>query len=217
MAWRPGVGRTSYLRSAISAKLRGMSGDDPIERFRAAYAQALESEILDAARAALATASADGAPSVRFVLVKEFDARGFVFYTHKQSQKGHEIADNPRAALSFHWSSTGEQVRISGAVTEVDASEADRYFASRPRGSQLGAWASRVQSAAIASRDELEAALRAAEARFGEGPIPRPPYWSGYRVAPERLEFWRDRRDRLHERTLYVRDAAGWTRSILSP
>jgi pyridoxamine 5'-phosphate oxidase len=217
MAWRCGVGRTSYLRTAISAKLHGMHEDDPIERFRAAYAQALESEIFDAARAALATAGADGAPSVRFVLVKEFDARGFVFYTHAHSQKGREIAENPRAALSFHWSSTGEQVRVCGAVTEVEPAQADRYFASRPRGSQLGAWASLVQSAPIASRDELSAALRAAEARFGDGPIARPPHWSGYCVAPERIEFWPDRRDRLHERTLYVHGAAGWTRTILSP
>jgi pyridoxamine 5'-phosphate oxidase len=217
MARRPRARRTSYLRSAISAKLRDMEEDDPIERFRVAHAQALESEIFDASRAALATASADGTPSVRFVLVKEFDAQGFVFYTHTQSQKGREIAENPRGALSFHWSTTGEQVRISGAVVEVEPDQADRYFASRPRGSQLGAWASLRQSAPIATRTELSEALRAAEARFGAGPIPRPPYWSGYRVAPERIEFWRDRRDRLHERTLYVRDRAGWSRTSLSP
>lgn len=194
-----------------------MHEHDPIARFREAYERALAGEIFDAARAALATASAAGEPSVRFVLVKAFDARGFVFYTHELSQKGREIAENPRAALSFHWASTGEQVRVSGATSRVDGHEADRYFASRPRGSQLGAWASTQQSAEIASRAELEAALHAAELRFGEGPVPRPPHWTGFRIAPERVEFWRDRPDRLHERELYVRHAAGWHRTRLSP
>jgi pyridoxamine 5'-phosphate oxidase len=189
---------------------------DPIARFRASFARATESEIFDPARAALATASADGAPSVRFVLVKEFAADGFVFYTNTHSQKAREIAENPRAALSFHWSSIGEQVRITGAVQRVDDARADRYFASRPLGSQWGAWAS-DQSAEIPSRESLAAQLRAVEVRYADGPVPRPPHWTGFLVAPERIEFWLDRRDRMHERDLYVRVGEGYARSLLSP
>lgn len=193
-----------------------MQERDPIERFREAFERASVSESFDASRAALATADARGRPSVRFVLVKHFDARGFVFYTHEESRKGREIADNPYAALSFHWESVGEQVRIEGPVKRVSDAEADAYFESRPRGSQVGAWAS-AQSQTIASRAELERRVEEIAARYGDGKIPRPPTWGGFRIAPTAIEFWYNRDDRLHDRVLYVRAGEGYVRSLLSP
>jgi len=189
---------------------------DPVERFREAFTRASASESFDASRAALATADGRGRPSVRFVLVKDFDARGFVFYTHEESRKGREIAQNPFAALSFHWASIGEQVRVEGSVKRVSDLEADAYFESRPRGSQLGAWAS-AQSQPIASRAELEQRVEALAARFGEGKIPRPATWGGFRIAPTAIEFWYNRDDRLHDRVLYVRAGEGYVLSLLSP
>ncbi|MFM2417115.1 MAG: hypothetical protein RL385_1838 [Pseudomonadota bacterium] len=193
-----------------------MHDADPIARFRASFDRAAALEPFDATRAAFATADHRGVPSVRFVLVKAVDARGFVVFTNTESQKGRELAENPFAALSFHWASTGEQVRVSGPVTCVSAPEADAYFASRPRGSQLSAWAS-AQSTAVASRAELVAQLQAAERRFTGADVTRPPHWTGYRIRPDRIEFWRDKPDRLHERNLYVRTDAGYTISLLSP
>jgi len=192
-----------------------MNERDPIERFREAFERALASETFDASRCALATADAQGRPSVRFVLVKEFDARGFVFYTNRDSRKGRELAQNPHASLSFHWASIGEQVRVEGPVEHVSDSESDAYFASRPRGSQLGAWAS-AQSQTIATRADLEASLSQVTQRF-PGVIPRPEHWGGYRIVPRAIEFWYDRSDRLHDRVLFVRRGEAYDRSLLSP
>ncbi len=168
----------------------------------------------------VATAKPDGRPSARTVLLKSFDARGFVFYTHLDSHKGRELAANPRAALLFLWRSlreAGVQVRIEGAVEQVSAAEADAYFASRPRLSQIGAWAS-LQSKTLGSREEFEARIAEAEARFQGKDVPRPEGWSGYRVAPEAIEFWYGAQFRLHERWRYECGADGaWSKRMLYP
>lgn len=202
--------------SQQALSLREMTDSDPIARFRSSYERARQSETFDVARAALATADAHGRPSVRFVLVKEFDPRGLCVYTCLDSRKGRDIADNPQVALSFHWASTGEQVRFEGPVEPVSDAESDAYFASRPRGSQLGAWAS-AQSTEIASRSVLEERLAEVTRRFAGGPVPRPPRWGGLRLRPDRIEFWHDRPDRLHDRELYTRSEHGWSTSRLSP
>lgn len=189
---------------------------DPIQRFSQALEAARASEPFDPTAAALATADINGVPSARFVLVKVVDARGFVFFTNSLSRKGRELAGNPHAALAFHWHTRGEQVRIEGTVSRVDEEESDRYFATRPRDSQLGAWAS-DQSDVIADRAMLEAKLSAIEQRFGAGSVPRPPHWGGYRLAPTRIEFWHDRVGRLHDRELFTRVAGEWRLSRLQP
>ena len=193
-----------------------MPHQDPIARFAEAYARAQQSEPFDASRAALATADAQGRPSVRFVLVKEFDARGFVVYTNLESRKAREMAENPRASLAFHWASTGDQVRIEGPVEPVDAAQADAYFAARPRGSQLGAWAS-AQSQPIESRSLLEERVAELARRYEGQQVPRPPFGSGLVIRPEALEFWHDQPDRLHDRFLYTRAPHGFTVVRLSP
>lgn len=182
---------------------------DPIERFVAARARARESEPLEAQHVALATADASGAPSVRMVLVKDVDADGFHFYTSYESRKARELEANPRGALCFHWPSVGEQVRVEGRVVRSSAEQSDLYFASRPRVSQLGAWASR-QSAELTSRAVLEDAVRQMESRFGEAEIPRPPTWGGFVLMPERIEFWKEGPYRLHDREEYSRVEGGW-------
>jgi pyridoxamine 5'-phosphate oxidase len=193
------------------------SGDrDPFEFFREWWDEAHASEPADAAAAALATATADGRPSVRMVLVRGVDERGFVFYTNLESRKGGELAANPRAAMVLHWKSLGRQIRIEGPVAQVSDDEADAYFASRARGSQIGAWAS-SQSRRLESRHALEKSVARYAAKFGLGRVPRPGHWSGFRIAPEHIEFWREGTFRLHERIVYHRTEAGWDTERLYP
>jgi len=184
------------------------TAEDPFALFDGWLREAGESEPNDPNAMALATADASGAPSVRMVLLKGRDDRGFVFYTNLESRKGRQLSDNPRGALLFHWKSLRRQVRVEGPVERVSEAEADAYYASRPRGSRIGAWASR-QSSPLAERGELERAVAEMEARFPGEEIPRPPHWSGFRVLPHRMEFWIDRPFRLHDRFLFERAGEG--------
>jgi pyridoxamine 5'-phosphate oxidase len=188
---------------------------EPLAPFGRWFAEAQASEELAEAMT-LATVAADGRPAARLVLLKGFDARGFVFYTNLDSRKSLELRDNPLAALCFLWKSRRRQVRIEGAAEPVAAAEADAYFASRPRDSQLGAWAS-AQSRPLASREALERRVGEFAQRFGEGPVPRPPFWAGFRVVPDRVEFWQERPFRLHDRWLFIRDGEAWRRQRLYP
>ena len=191
---------------------------DPIERFADLFAQARLRPCHDPSAMTLSTVGADGRPSARVVLLKGVDGGGLVFYTNTRSRKGRELAADPRAALTLWWPHLGWQVRVEGAVTPVSDAEADAYFATRARGSQLGAWASE-QSETLASRAELEARLASLTARWTNQPVPRPPHWSGYRLTPMTIEFWKNREDRLHEREEYRRatPAAPWTMRLLNP
>jgi pyridoxamine 5'-phosphate oxidase len=191
--------------------------DDPFALFDAWFAEAREAEPNDPNAMALATVGADGQPSVRMVLLKGHDPRGFVFYTNLNSRKAREVIDARKAALLFHWKSLRRQVRIEGAVSGVSLDEADAYFASRARDSQLGAWAS-DQSQPLPARAVFEERFAEMQARFEGGDVPRPPHWSGFRVAPERIEFWQDRPHRLHERRLFTPiDGGGWNEGLLYP
>ena len=189
---------------------------DPLALFREWLAEATQREPNDPTAMTLATVGADGQPSARMVLLKGADEQGFVFYTNLESQKAAELAANPRASLLFHWKSLRRQVRIDGTVTGVSDAEADAYFASRPRGAQIGAWASR-QSRALESRFALEKRVAEYTAKFGLGSVPRPAFWSGYRVKPGRIEFWQDRPFRLHDRLVYTRDRERWRTDKLYP
>jgi pyridoxamine 5'-phosphate oxidase len=189
---------------------------NPFQLFDAWFAEARASEPNDPEAMALATVDADGRPSVRMVLLKGHGPDGFVFYTNEQSAKGEELAANPRAALLFHWKSLRRQVGIEGSVERVSNEQADAYFASRARDSQLGAWAS-DQSRPLESREMFEQRFEEVKRRFEGQDVPRPTYWGGYRVTPERIEFWTDRPYRLHERRLFVRGRDCWTEGLLYP
>lgn len=192
---------------------------DPIARFEAllAEAKAIPRDRLPEPTAfALGTVDPDGKPSVRIVLLKGVDERGFVFYTNYESRKGRELLAARRAAMCFHWQLMETQVRVEGTVELVTAAEADAYFASRARGSQIGAWAS-LQSQPMASPDDLERRVAEVEARFAGGPVTRPPHWSGFRVVPERIEFWKGMPSRLHLRNVYNRQGSSWATERLYP
>jgi pyridoxamine 5'-phosphate oxidase len=209
--------------SSIKHQSQLTSGDftaaeDPFGLFAEWFAEAVASEPNDPNAMALATVDTDGLPDVRMVLMKGYDEHGFVFYSHVASQKGRELAANPKAALLFHWKSLRRQVRIRGVVTPVSAAEADAYFATRPKQAQIGAWASK-QSQPLESRFAFEQAIAREAARHIIGEVPRPPGWSGWRVHPARFEFWHDRPFRLHDRIEFGRDAPDipWTRTRLYP
>jgi pyridoxamine 5'-phosphate oxidase len=189
---------------------------EPIVRFRELLAQAEQLDIQSHNAFALATTGKDLQPTARMVLLKDVDERGLVFYTNMQSRKGCQLTENPRASACFWWPQLQRQVRIEGQVERVSDQEADNYFASRPRGSQIAAWASN-QSSELSSRDALLGAAALLTARYEGRAIPRPPYWSGYRLVPERFEFWKEQADRLHEREVYTRQANGWKISLLAP
>ncbi len=190
--------------------------EDPIALFDAWYAEARKTEINDSNAVALATADAEGRPSVRMVLLKGHGPDGFVIYTNRESRKAGDLAVNTYAALLFHWKSLRRQVRIEGSVSLVSDAESDAYFASRGRDSQLGAWAS-DQSRPLDSRETFEHRFAEMQARFEGGDVPRPPHWGGYRIAPDRIELWQDRAHRLHERRLFKREGGNWSEGLLFP
>lgn len=190
--------------------------EEPFERFAAWLADAEAREPSNPSAMSVATVDADGRPSLRMVLLRGFDTRGFVFYTNLESRKGHDLRRNAHVALCFHWKSLDRQVRVEGRTELVSAEEADAYFASRPKDSQIGAWASK-QSEPLTARFELESRVAKYGLLYGIGKVPRPPFWSGYRVLPSAIEFWEERPFRLHDRTLYTRSAEGWTTSRLFP
>lgn len=206
--------RQEYAKHELDAE---HVSDDPIEQFRTWFDEAVEAEVEEPNAMTLATASADGRPSARVVLLKGLDERGFIFYSNYDSQKGTQIAQNPSAALVFWWEPLERQVRIEGTVETLSGDESTAYYHSRPRGSQLGAWAS-PQSHVIESRDVLTDKLQELEDRFdGEEEIPKPPNWGGYVVRPTEVEFWQGRPNRLHDRLRFRRDDDGWTLERLAP
>ncbi len=206
--------RNEYTRAGLA---EADAAPNPIAQFRIWFEEALAADLHEPNAMTLATATPDGKPSARVVLLKGFDERGFVFYTNYQGRKGREMERNPRAALVFYWGELERQVRIEGRVSRVAEEESDAYYASRPRGSRLGAWASE-QSRPVESRAILESRLRALEAEYEGRNIPRPPFWGGYRVEPEAVEFWQGRENRLHDRIFYRRKGdGGWKIERLQP
>jgi len=204
--------REEYLRAGLHE--RDLS-PDPLEQFGSWFDDALKSGVALPNAMTLATATSEGCPSARTVLLKEFDTRGFVFYTNYRSRKGRELAENPRAMLLFSWKELERQIGIEGRVAEVSGAESDAYFASRPLGARLSAAIS-PQSEPVASRDALESKLEDAARRWRDAP-PRPPHWGGYRLAPERFEFWQGRKDRLHDRLCYRKTGGAWKIERLAP
>ncbi|MDH3230683.1 MAG: pyridoxamine 5'-phosphate oxidase [Alphaproteobacteria bacterium] len=194
----------------------GKQETDPLPRFRSWFEEAQASEPNDPSAMTLATADSRGRPSARMVLLKGVDDGGFVFYTNLESRKARELAENAQAALLFHWKSLRRQVRIEGPVTNVSDAEADEYFATRPRGSRIGAWAS-DQSRPMEGMLVLEKRVAEFTAKFGLGEIPRPPHWSGFRITPDRIEFWKEGRFRLHERIVHIRRGDSWATERLFP
>jgi pyridoxamine 5'-phosphate oxidase len=192
-----------------------MASANPITEFLNAVERAVNHQI-DTAPVALATADQAGRPSVRMVLVRGVDERGFVFHTNYSSRKGRELDENPNAALCYYWPTLDEQIRVEGTIERLSADESDAYFVSRPRGSQLGAWAS-DQSALLPTRETLEEKYREIEQRFANQTVPRPLFWGGYRLNPSRIEFWYGRPDRLHDRIVYTREGDGWRIERLYP
>lgn len=195
-----------------------LAAPDPVAQFSAWFADARDVRQGEPEAMALATITPDGMPAVRWVLLKGWDERGFVFYSNERSAKGADLAAHPVAALGWRWYHLERQVRVRGRVSDVSAEESDAYFATRPRGAQVGAWASE-QSTVIPDRPYLEGRVAEVEHRYEDQDVPRPPHWRGFRVAPERFEFWQGRRDRLHDRVLYTRSADGraWERCRLAP
>ena len=205
--------RKEYTRAGLA---EADAHPDPIEQFRRWFEEALAANLHEPNAMTLATSTPDGRPSARVVLLKGFDERGFVFYTNYEGRKARELDENPYCALVFYWGDLERQVRVEGRAGRVPKEESDAYYESRPRGSRLGAWAS-VQSHPIRDREALEARLWELEAEYEGCEIPRPPFWGGYRVEPEEVEFWQGRENRLHDRLLYRRSHEGWDVVRLQP
>lgn len=213
----PSPAEDDYVRAVTAAEPPPLlTAEDPMALFADWMREATEKEPNDPNAMCLSTVDAEGLPDARMVLLKGVDPRGFVFFTNTQSAKGRELAANPRCALTFHWKSLRRQIRVRGDIEPVSSAEADAYFATRARSAQIGAWAS-DQSAPLEDRLALEKKIAKVGLKFGLGAVPRPPHWSGYRVLPVSLEFWRDRPFRLHERLVFHRAGDGWTTERLYP